>query len=142
MNRFHESTQSDEALFNRLVPKNKQGKPNPSDSIIYLFIIPITGKRPLCAPQKRRLARLGLPVVEDGEELGPEERKRFARLNIDKQTITWNRVLDLNDRFLRKVEVGHGPQEKGHVRTCEFAISVSSEVCQCHHHLHIGTIYS
>jgi hypothetical protein len=86
------------------------------------------GKRPLCPLQKGRLAKLGIPIVDDAEMLEPEQRKRFARLNMDKESIFWNRVVDLNDRFLRKVEVGHGPQEKGHIRSCEFAISVSSEV--------------
>jgi formyltetrahydrofolate synthetase len=107
---FHEDTQPDGPLFNRLVPQNKEGI------------------RPLCESQKRRLQRLNIAVVDDGNLLSLEERKRFARLNIDPETITWNRVVDLNDRFLRKIEVGHGPQEKGHVRKAEFAITVSSEV--------------
>lgn len=33
---------------------------------------------------------------------------RFARLNIDESTITWCRVMDTNDRFLRKITVGQG----------------------------------
>lgn len=31
-------------------------------------------------------------------------------------------------RFLRQVEVGHGPQEKGNIRKSRFDISVASEV--------------
>ena len=27
--------------------------------------------------------------------------------------MTWNRVMDINDRFLRKIEIGLGPDEKG-----------------------------
>ncbi|KAK6038423.1 formate--tetrahydrofolate ligase, partial [Cooperia oncophora] len=80
---FHESTQKDDALFNRLCPANKQGQ------------------RPLSAVQKRRLKRLGIPEVDDANMLTPEQRTEFARLNIAPQTITWNRVIDTNDRFLR-----------------------------------------
>jgi len=62
--------------------------------------------------------------------LNTEQRRCFSRLNLDVEgdSIFWNRVVDLNDRFLRRIEIGHGPQEKGHVRNSEFAISVSSEV--------------
>uniref|UniRef100_A0A1I7YZ80 C-1-tetrahydrofolate synthase, cytoplasmic n=1 Tax=Steinernema glaseri TaxID=37863 RepID=A0A1I7YZ80_9BILA len=107
---FHEATQSDEALFNRLVPKDKQGK------------------RRLSEIQKRRLARLNIKVPEDANDLTAEERKLFARLDIDPDTITWNRVIDTNDRFLRKVEVGLSPTEKGHSRQTQFNISVASEL--------------
>ncbi|KAL3073336.1 hypothetical protein niasHT_038693 [Heterodera trifolii] len=107
---LHEATQSDEALFNRLVPKNKEGK------------------RPLCDAQKRRLHRLGLPAVEDAEQLGTDQRRQFARLNLDRDQIYLGRVVDLNDRMLRRVEIGHGPQEQKHKRTTEYAITVSSEL--------------
>ncbi|XGW12884.1 hypothetical protein V3C99_013492 [Haemonchus contortus] len=53
---FHESTQKDDALFNRLCPQNKQGQ------------------RPLSAVQKRRLKRLGIPEVDDANKLSPEQR--------------------------------------------------------------------
>uniref|UniRef100_A0A183CT53 GatB_N domain-containing protein n=1 Tax=Globodera pallida TaxID=36090 RepID=A0A183CT53_GLOPA len=81
-----------------------------------------------CEPQKRRLQRLGLPAVEDGEQLSAEQRGHFARLNIDREQICWGRVVDLNDRMLRRVEIGHGPQEQKHKRITEFAIAVSSEL--------------
>lgn len=64
----------------------------------------------------------------DAEQLNEEERRRFSRLNIDPDTITWNRVIDTSDRFLRKIEVGKGPTEKGHSRETKFTISVGSEV--------------
>lgn len=86
------------------------------------------GKRILSDIQKRRLERLGIKVPADANDLSPEDRKRFSRVNIDPETIVWNRVLDTNDRFLRSVEVGHGPAEKGHVRKAEFTIAVASEV--------------
>lgn len=38
--------------------------------------------------------------------------------------------MDTNDRFLRKIEIGMGPNEKGHTRTTQFDITVASEVSQ------------
>ncbi|CAJ0935596.1 unnamed protein product, partial [Mesorhabditis belari] len=107
---FHEATQQDDALFNRLCPQNKQGV------------------RVLSAVQKRRLSRLGFPVVDDGNLLTSEQKAKFARLDIDVSTITWNRVMDVNDRFLRGIEVGLGSQEKGHTRKTQFDITVASEI--------------
>ncbi|CAL1387882.1 unnamed protein product [Linum trigynum] len=49
------------------------------------------------------------------EDLTPEEAKRIARLDIDPESITWKRVMDVNDRFLRKINIGEGPNEKGMV---------------------------
>ena len=31
---------------------------------------------------------------------------RFVRLDINPSTLTWNRVIDTNDRFLRSITVG------------------------------------
>jgi hypothetical protein len=53
---------------------------------------------------------------------------RFARLDIDPAALTWRRVLDINDRFLRAVTVGQGPNEKGHERQTGFDITVASEI--------------
>lgn len=64
----------------------------------------------LSAVQKRRLTRLGLPVVDDGNELTTEQRAAFARLDIDPETITWNRVMDTNDRFLRGWQISVVPK--------------------------------
>lgn len=36
--------------------------------------------------------------------------------------------MDTNDRFLRKITVGQGPNEKGHTRECQFDITVASEI--------------
>ncbi len=52
----------------------------------------------------RRLQKLGINKT-DPDSLSPEERKHFSRLDIEPSTITWQRVLDTNDRFLRKVNV-------------------------------------
>lgn len=105
---FHEATQSDEGLFDRLVPKKK-------------------GVRTFSAIQLRRLQRLGVSKT-DPESLTPEEKKRFARLDIDPETVTWKRVIDINDRYLREVTVGQSPTEKGKTRKTGFAISVGSEI--------------
>jgi len=52
--------------------------------------------------------------------------KRKNRLNIDPDTICWNRVVDLNDRWaLEEVIVGIG---NGYVRKSGFDISVASEL--------------
>ncbi len=45
----------------------------------------------------RRLQKLGINKT-DPEELTAEERGRFARLDIDPESITWRRVMDTNDR--------------------------------------------
>lgn len=106
---FHESTQTDKALFNRLCPPNKQGSRSFNDIMF------------------KRLNKLGISKTRP-EELSPEEVKKFARLDIDPDSITWRRVMDINDRFLRKMTIGQGPEEKGMVRETGFDISVASEI--------------
>lgn len=49
-------------------------------------------------------------------------------LRIDPFSITWPRVVDLNDRALRKVNVGLGGKLNGHPRESSFDIAVASEV--------------
>ena len=49
-------------------------------------------------------------------------------LEIDPYSITWRRVVDLNDRALRNVIVGLGPKLDGVPRETGFDISVASEV--------------
>ncbi len=36
----------------------------------------------------------------------------LTRIDIDPQTITWNRVVDVCDRMLRGIEIGHGAEER------------------------------
>ena len=62
------------------------------------------------------------------DALTPDERVRFARLNIDKDKISWRRVVDMNDRFLRKITIGQNPTEKGYDRETGFDITVASEI--------------
>ncbi len=106
---FHEASQSDEALFNRLCPPDKVGSRSFSPSML------------------RRLKKLGIDKT-DPNELTAEERAKFARLDIDPDSITWRRVLDTNDRFLRGIEIGRGPNEKGMTRETGFDITVASEI--------------
>ncbi|HLE15541.1 MAG TPA: formate--tetrahydrofolate ligase [Anaerolineales bacterium] len=106
---YHESRQpDDQKLFNQLCPPNKQGLRRFSPSML------------------RRLKKLGIDKT-DPEELTPEERSRFARLDIDPDAITWRRVVDTNDRFLREIEIGLGPEEHMPRRT-GFDITVASEI--------------
>jgi formyltetrahydrofolate synthetase len=105
---FHESQQSDKALFSRLCPPNKEGK------------------RTFSSVMLKRLVKLGITKT-DPSELTEEEQGRFARLDLDPETITWNRVLDVCDRFLRQIVTGCGKSEKFE-RTTGFDITVASEI--------------
>ncbi|MGC7846426.1 formate--tetrahydrofolate ligase [Desulforudis sp. 1088] len=49
-------------------------------------------------------------------------------LNIDPLTITWNRVVDVNDRALRDVIIGLGGRQNGYARQTGFEMTVASEV--------------
>jgi len=48
--------------------------------------------------------------------------------NIDKEQITWRRVMDMNDRALREIEVGHGGPKNGDPRPTGFDITSASEI--------------
>jgi len=49
-------------------------------------------------------------------------------LNIDQRTITWKRVLDVNDRSLRKITIGLGGVTNGIPREEGFNITAASEI--------------
>jgi methylenetetrahydrofolate dehydrogenase (NADP+)/methenyltetrahydrofolate cyclohydrolase/formyltetrahydrofolate synthetase len=106
---FHESNQSDEKLFNALCPPDKEGNRSFAPSML------------------RRLKKLGIQKT-DPNELTEEEKSRFVRLDIDPDSITWRRVIDINDRFLREITIGEGPEEKGFTRKAGFDITVASEI--------------
>jgi formyltetrahydrofolate synthetase len=106
---FHESAQTDEALFERLCPPAKDGSRRFSPVML------------------RRLRKLGITKT-DPTQLTPEERSRFARLDIDPASITWRRVTDTNDRMLRQITIGQGPEEKGMTRVTGYDIAVASEI--------------
>ncbi len=59
---------------------------------------------------------------------GPERPEGLPRLNINPYTVTWNRVVDVNDRALRHVVVGLGGKWDGYPREARFDIAVASEV--------------
>ncbi|MBU0512229.1 MAG: formate--tetrahydrofolate ligase [Chloroflexi bacterium] len=106
---YHESRQSDQALFNRLCPPAKDGS------------------RKFALPMLKRLKKLGIDKT-DPNDLTEEEISRFVRLDIDPETLTWRRVVDLNDRMLRGITVGQGPKEGGFTRETGFDITVASEI--------------
>lgn len=106
---FHEASTSDEALFNRLCPVAKNGT------------------RKFSTVMLRRLKKLGISSTNP-EDLTTEQRGRFARLDLDPKSVTWRRVVDTNDRFLRGITVGRGKNEAGHERDTGFDITVASEI--------------
>ena len=73
---FHEASQSDEALFKRLCPPGKDFSP----------------------VMKRRLVKLGIDPSKNPADLIPEEKSAFARVDLDPDAITFQRVLDTCDR--------------------------------------------
>jgi len=106
---YHESRQSDAALFRRLCPTAKNGS------------------RSFALPMLKRLEKLGIDKT-DPNDLTEEEISRFVRLDIDPETLTWRRVVDLNDRMLRGITIGQGPKELGFTRETGFDITVASEI--------------
>ncbi len=107
---FHEAqTPDDGKLFDALCPTDKQGKRKFSPSML------------------RRLKKLGIQKT-DPNELTPEERTRFARLDIDYSGVTWRRVIDINDRFLREIQTGLGKDEAGYEHRSGYDITVASEI--------------
>jgi formyltetrahydrofolate synthetase len=76
---------------------------------------------------RKRMDKLGI-TAEKFEDLTPEDKRRLFRLDIDPSSITWQRVVDINDRHLRKVQINLGDDEKGNERYTGFDISVASEV--------------
>jgi len=106
---MHEKQQDDEKMFNALCPVDKKGNRKFSPTML------------------RRLKKLGINK-KDPNDLTPEERSRFARLDIDESTITWRRVIDINDRFLREVQVGMGKDEAGFEHRSGYDITVASEI--------------
>ena len=106
---YHEAKQSDQALFNRILPADKNGK------------------RSFPRGLQNRLKKLGIDKTNP-DDLSPEERARFVRLDIDPEKVTWMRGLDTNDRFLRGITVGTGPAEEGFTRETGFYITVASEI--------------
>lgn len=78
---------------------------------------------------RKRMAKLGIKA-EKFEDLTPEDKRRLFRLDIDPNSITWQRVVDINDRHLRRIQINLGDEERGNdnERITGFDISVASEV--------------
>ncbi|HEY61625.1 MAG TPA: formate--tetrahydrofolate ligase [Anaerolineae bacterium] len=106
---YHESRQSDAALFRRLCPTAKDGSRSFAPSMI------------------KRLEKLGINKTNP-DDLTSEEIHRFVRLDIDPDSITWRRGIDTNDRMLREITIGQGPKENGFTRRTGFDITVASEI--------------
>ena len=56
------------------------------------------------------------------------EKQGLHKLHIDPYSVTWNRVVDMNDRAVRSIIVGLGDKADGPVRQTGFDISVASEL--------------
>ena len=106
---LHEKAATDEQLFERLLPPDKKGN------------------RHYTRGMRARMEKLGI-TKENPNDLTPDERRRLCRLDINVETITWRRVLDTSDRFLRTITVGEGEAEKGNERQTGFDITVASEI--------------
>lgn len=111
---FHERTSGLKTMFDKLCPEDKDGKRVFENSMI------------------ARLEKLGIQT-RDPSKLTEDEKRRFCLLDIDPSTITWKRVTDTNDRFLRAVDIGKGKDEKTKDgeqlnRMTGFAITVASEI--------------
>jgi formyltetrahydrofolate synthetase len=107
---MHEAnTPDDNKLFDALCPPNKKGERTFSPSML------------------RRLKKLGIDKTNPND-LTPEERSRFARLNIDYSGVQWRRVIDINDRMLREITVGQGKEEAGFEHKSGYDITVASEI--------------
>ncbi|MEJ5226167.1 MAG: formate--tetrahydrofolate ligase, partial [Anaerolineales bacterium] len=107
---MHETnTPDDDKLFNALCPPAKDGSRRFSPTML------------------RRLKKLGIQKT-DPNDLTPEERRRFARLNIDYSGVQWRRVIDINDRMLREITVGQGKEEQGFEHKSGYDITVASEL--------------
>jgi methylenetetrahydrofolate dehydrogenase (NADP+)/methenyltetrahydrofolate cyclohydrolase/formyltetrahydrofolate synthetase/formate--tetrahydrofolate ligase len=55
-------------------------------------------------------------------------KKGLKRIDIDPYSITWNRVVDVNDRALRHITLGLGGKGDGFPRESGFDITVASEL--------------
>jgi len=92
---FHEADATDEQLFNRLLPADKKGK------------------RHFTRGMLARLKKLGISA-SDPDELSPADRVRLCRVDIDPSTITWRRVIDTSDRFLRGITLVRDQKKRVH----------------------------
>jgi formyltetrahydrofolate synthetase len=101
---MHERNMSDERLFKALFPKDKWSP---------------------CL--KRRAKKLGIKIVTPSK-MKAADKVRLCRLDIDPYSVSWNRVVDINDRAMRDIVIGVGGKNNGYPRESGFDITVASEV--------------
>jgi len=101
---MHERNMSDKALYRALFPKDRWGP-----------------------ALLRRARKLGIKA-EKPSDMTDKEKVKLCRLNINPYSITWNRVVDVNDRTMREIVIGLGGKLNGYPRQTGFDISVASEV--------------
>lgn len=112
---FHERTASTAVLFDKLCPTDSKGKRSFEPSMF------------------ARLDKLKIST-RDPSAMTDEQKEAFCRLSIDPNTITWKRVTDTNDRYLREVDIGMSPTEvrkstgEQLSRRTGFTITVASEI--------------
>eukprot|EP01066_Platyproteum_vivax_P015998 Platyproteum_vivax@DN6989_c0_g1_i1.p1 len=104
----HEATQENKALFDRILPYDE-----------------LTKERKIAPCLKARMERLGLPL--NPEAYTDDQKRQLVRLDMDPATIGPRRVVDINDRMLRKIQIGLAETEK-RPRDTGFDIAVGSEV--------------
>lgn len=108
---FHENTSKTiKGFYKRLVPAKK-------------------GERSFTPSMLARLNNLGINKTNP-DDLTDEEIVKFAKLNIDPESITIKRVVDCNDRFVREITLGQGKNEasKYPPRKSGMDITVASEL--------------
>jgi len=74
---------------------------------------------------RKRLEKLGIES-EKPSDLSDEDKERMFRLNIDPESIQWNRVVDVSDAALRDIIVALGGN--GQPRETGYDITVASEI--------------
>ncbi|EGV62184.1 mitochondrial C1- tetrahydrofolate synthase precursor [Yamadazyma tenuis] len=108
---FHEYTsKSIKGFYKRLVPVKK-------------------GSRTFTPSMIARLQKLGIHKTNP-DELTDVEITKFAKLDIDPESISIKRVVDCNDRFVREITIGEGKNEasKFPPRKSGMDITVASEL--------------
>ncbi|CAK9436484.1 uncharacterized protein LODBEIA_P10420 [Lodderomyces beijingensis] len=108
---FHEATSKTiGGFFKRLVPAKK-------------------GVRKFTPSMLKRLEKLRIDKTNP-DDLTPEEIEKFAKLDIDPDSITIKRVVDCNDRFVREITIGQAKNEasKYPPRKTGMDITVASEL--------------
>ena len=73
------------------------------------------------------VAKLGL-TAKTLADLSTADKRRMFRLDIDPASLTWQQVMAINDRLLRRIQIGFGDDEKGNERIAGYDITVASGI--------------